>query len=100
MQTELVPHVGINLATKEKQAFRQSFIIFKGVRVGLVGWKESDKVIFTTVMNDFEKEVVVAQVAKILKQERDYVDCPELTQDEVESSTESEYDEFIESDFI
>ena len=100
MQTELVPHVGINLATKEKQAFRQSFIIFKGVRVGLVGWKESDKVIFTTVMNDFEKEVVVAQVAKILKQERDYVDCPELTQDEVESSTESEYDEFNESDFI
>lgn len=100
MQTELVPHVGTNLATKKQQAFQQSFILFKGVRVGLVGWKESDKVIFTTVMNDFEKEVVVAQVAKLLEQERDYIECPKLTQYEIESSTEGEYDEFNESDFI
>jgi hypothetical protein len=65
----------------------------------LVGWKETDKVIFTKQLNDFEKEIVVSQVSKILKEERDFVDCPSVTEEQL-SLTESKYDEFNESDFI
>lgn len=99
MKTELIPHVGINLATKKEQAHQQSFVHYDGKRVGLVGWKEGSKVIFTQILSPFEMDVVCSQVSAIMKSEKKYVEAPSLLDVDPETLTEkSIYDEFNESD--
>ena len=100
MQTELIPHVGINLATKKPQAHCQSFVHFNGERVGLIGWKEGSKVIFTKTVSPFDIDIIVSQVATLLKAETDFVRAPSLVDVDPDTLTEgSNYDEFNESDF-
>ncbi len=99
MKTELIPHIGINLATKKEQAHQQSFVHYDGKRVGLIGWKEGSKVVFTVTLSPFEMDVICSQVSTILKAETEYVEAPSLVDVDPETLTEkSIYDEFNESD--
>ena len=98
MQTELLPCVGVNLATKKEQVHEQSFVHYKGRRVGLVGWKDGDSIIFTEKLSPFDAEIVRSQVSKLLEREADFVNAPELIDVQTETPTEDTYDEFNESD--
>ena len=100
MKTELIQHKGINLATKKEQVLEQYFIHYDGKRVGLIGWREGDKIVFTDVVSPFDKQVIVSQVQKLLGREADYINAPTLLNEDLEPPTESVQDEFDESDLI
>ena len=100
MKTELIQHAGINLATKQEQVFEQYFIHYDGKRVGLIGWGKDDKIVFTTLVSPFDKQVIVSQVQKLLDREADYINAPTLLSEDIDPPTESVQDEFDESDLI
>lgn len=100
MKTELIQHKGINLATKQEQVFEQYFIHYDGVRVGLIGWGKSDKIVFTATVSPLDKQEIVSDVQELLEREADCINAPTLLDEDINPPTESVQDEFDESDLI
>lgn len=99
MKTELLPHIGINLATKKEQAHEQYFVHHDGVRVGLIGWKEDSKIVFTKTLSPLVIETIKSEVEQLLKREAEYIEAPALVDVDPETLAEENiYNEFNESD--
>ncbi|MGI9459856.1 MAG: hypothetical protein ACR2NF_07655 [Pirellulales bacterium] len=102
MHVELHPHKGINVVTKKEQCFEQYKVLSghpdKLSWVGVIGWKEDSKLIFFRPLDPITEEKIRDQVSLQLKREADFVSCPEIDEDLLHPPTESQLDEFNESD--
>ena len=103
MNIKLVPHTGINLVTKKEQCLEQ-YLVYEGHpdkmrMVGLIGWKEGSKLIFTTRVDPVLEKKISAEVARQMSIEAGYISCPDIPEDLIHPPEESYLDEFNESDF-
>jgi hypothetical protein len=102
MSTELRPHKGINVATKKEVCFQQ-YLIFDGhpdkmERVGIIGWKPGDKIIFLVPVDPIRADRITVFVSEQLKRETELINCPDIPEDLLHPPTKESYDEFNESD--
>ncbi len=102
MYVELRPHKGINVVTKREQCFEQ-YKVFIGHPdklswVGIMGWAEGSKLLFIRQMDPISEEAIRDEVSKQLKKEAEFVSCPDVDMDLLHPPTESQLDEFNESD--
>jgi hypothetical protein len=54
---------GINLVTKKEQLHSHYDVYFEGIRVAIVGWTSSSKVIFVSEVGPLERDEIVDYVA-------------------------------------
>ena len=103
MHVNLVPHIGINLMTKKEQCHEQ-YLVFAGhpskmKMVGILGWAEGSKIIFTTPVDPLSAEEIKTKVQEIIKREAEMVEHPNIDPDLITPpQLESNLDEFNESD--
>lgn len=102
MHVELHPHKGINVATRKEQCFEQYKVLCghpeKLSWVGIMGWREDSKLIFFTPLDPITEEAIREQVSLIINREAESVSFPEIDEELLNPPTESELDEFNESD--
>ena len=94
--------MGINPVTKKEVCAKQ-YLIFDGhpdkmERVGIIGWKPGDKVIFLVPVDPIRADRIRAYVSEQLKRETELINCPDIPEDLLHPPTKESYDEFNESD--
>lgn len=99
---ELEVHTGINLVTKEIETFSQYLIYICNDEdrdcVGIVGWGEGSKILFTKPTDPVTSEWVGSEVDKILgRNGTASVPCPEIPADLVDAES-VKFDEFDEEE--
>lgn len=99
---ELEVHTGVNLVTGETETFSQYMIYIceddSRQNVGLVGWGEDCKILFTKPTDPITADWVRSEVDNILgRSGTTSVPCPELPAELVESES-VKFDEFDEEE--
>lgn len=98
---ELEVHKGINVVTRKEQTFNQYMIhVCEGEDrdcVGLIGFGEDCKVIFTKVIDPVTAKWVKGEVDKILDRDVELVDCPDIPKDLLDNPG-IQFDEFDEEE--
>jgi hypothetical protein len=103
MNVKLVPHIGTNVITRKEECFQQYFV-FEGhpdkmKLVGLIGWNEGSKLLFTSPIDPISEDKIRAEVSRQMSIEAEYVSCPDIPEELLHPPEESYFDEFNESDF-
>jgi hypothetical protein len=102
---ELETHVGIHLISKKEVAHEQYFVFVKDdktkvrERVGLIGWKDDSKLVFTAKVDPVIKKWIEEEVANLLNKEQvESVDPPTATMDLLAAQQQGSDDELNEED--
>lgn len=98
MKVELLPHKGINMATRQEETVSQYQVILDGKLVGYKSWDFGSKVIFITKLSPEDIAEVKNQVEHLLGDTADHVNAPDeekiLSKYEDNSDDEVHHDDF------
>tara|TARA_R100000406_G_scaffold35731_1_gene23626 strand:+ start:4194 stop:4493 length:300 start_codon:yes stop_codon:yes gene_type:complete len=98
MKVELLPHKGINMATRQEETVRQYRVVLDGKLVGYKSWDFGSKVIFITKLSPEDIAEVKNQVEHLLGDTADHVNAPDeekiLAKYEDNSDDEVHHDDF------
>jgi hypothetical protein len=77
MKVELLPHRGINMATRKEETVPQYQVVLDGTLVGYKSWTYGSKIIFITRLTPEELAEVKDQVEHILGETAGHVNVPD-----------------------
>jgi len=102
---ELETHVGIHLLSKKEVVHEQYLVFVKDdqtkvrERVGLIGWKDDSKLVFTAKVDPVIREWIEEEVANLLNKEQvESVNPPTATQELLAAQQQGSDDELNEED--
>lgn len=98
---KLIPHSGKNLVTGEIQYFHQWRVILcdgdSERAVGILGWGEDDKILFTSPVDPPTTQWIKDEVLRQGQESKESVSYPDIPADLIENSV-GELDEFDEEE--
>ena len=98
MKVELLPHKGINMATRREETVRQYQVMVDGKLVGYKHWDFGSKIVFIATLSPEDIEEVKNQVEHLLGDTADHVNAPNeekiLAKFEDDSDDEVQHDDF------
>ena len=77
MKVELLPHRGINMATRQEETIPQYQVVLDGALVGYKSWDFGSKIVFISKLTPEELTEVKNQVEHILGDTAGHVDAPD-----------------------
>jgi len=99
MKVELLPHRGINMATRQEETIPQYQVVLDGALVGYKSWNFGSKIIFISKLSPEEVAEVKSQVEHILGDTAGHVDAPDEEKIKAKFGEEAQEEGDVADDF-